>query len=142
MFTTQEMFCAPKFLQFEMFRAVGDDVQHRIISKHEWMDCAVVDAQPFMLYLQYLTYRDLGARQLQLQAFYKLKDTVTSTEKITQTYHCETVLNLFDHCLELEGDILNALILYVVSLRIQPRNNAANWHIALTIYKQLSRRSQ
>jgi len=142
MFTKQEMFCAPMFLRFEMFRAFGDDVQHRNRSECKWMDCAEVDARPFMLYLQYLTYRDLGARQLQLQAFNKLKDIVTSFEEINQLYHRETVLNLFGHCQELEGDILNALNAYSLSLEILPRNNAANWHMALSIYKQISGRSE
>jgi len=142
MFTKQEMFCVPTFLRFEMFRAVGDDVQHRHFTEHLWMDCAVVDARPFMLYLQYLTYRDLGALQLQSQAFYKLEHIVTSIEKLNQLYHRETVINLFGHCLELEGDILKAIYAYAYCLRQEPRNNAAKWHIALTIYKQLSRRSE
>jgi len=142
MFTRQEMLCAPKFLQYEMFRAVGNNVQYRFAMEHEWMGCAVVDARPFLLYLQYLTYRDLGARQLQMRAFHKLEDTFTSSAKLLQLYHSETFLNLFGHCLEMEGDMWNALHVYVASIRSVPRNNAANWHIPLTIYKLLSRRPE
>jgi len=80
-------------------------------------------------------------RQLQLQALYKLKDMVTSNEKINQLYHPDTVLNLYGHCLEMEGDILDALTAFVDSRTIYSRNYAANWHIALMIYKQLPRRS-
>jgi len=126
------MFCAPRFLQFEMFRAFGNDVQHRRYYEHYWMDCAEVDARPFILYLQYLTYHGIGARQLQLQDFLKHKDIVKSIEKLRQLYHPETVLNLHGHCLELEGDILNALYAYSTSLSGKPRFNAANWHITLT----------
>jgi len=142
MFTKQEMFCAPKFLRFEMFRTVGDDIQHRHCYENQWMDFAVVDARPFMLFLQYLTYRDLGARHLQLQAFDTLRNIVSTYDGMSQVYHIKTVLHLFGHCLELEGDMLNAFSVYVTSLKIQPRNNAAKWHIALMIYKLLSRFSE
>ena len=111
-----------------MYRAVGDDVDHRDINEREWMDWAEVDAQPFLLYLQYLTYRGLGVRHRQLEAFHGLEDIVSSSDKLNQLYHLETVLNLFGHCCELEGDVLRALSLYNLSLHNQPRNNAANFH--------------
>ena len=128
-FIRQEMFCTPMFMWFEMFRSVGDDVQHRCISEREWMDCAEVDARPFMLYLQYLTYRDLGERLRQLQAFGELQQTVSSRAKMKQLHHRETVFNLMGHCLELEGNLQGALNVYDSSLRFLPRNNAANKHI-------------
>jgi len=127
-FLREEKFCAPRFLWCEMYRAVGDDVDHRDINEREWMDWAEVDAQPFLLYLQYLTYRGLGVRHRQLEAFHGLEDIVSSSDKLNQLYHLETVLNLFGHCCELEGDVLRALSLYNLSLHNQPRNNAANFH--------------
>jgi len=127
-FLREEKFCAPQFLRYEMYRAVGDDVDHRTRIEREWMDWAVVDALPFLLYLQYLTYRGLGVRHRQLEAFHKLADIVRS-HKLGKLYHLETVLNLTGHCCELEGHVQMALYLYKTSLRNQPRNNAANWHI-------------
>ena len=127
-FLREEKFCAPLFLWQEMYRAVVDDVDHRGYNECHWMDWAVVDAQPFMLYLQYLTYRGLGVRHIQREAFHRLQDIVTSQDKINQLYHPETVFNLFGHCCELEGDVQKALHFYRVSIENIPRNNAANWH--------------
>jgi len=126
-FPRDEKFCAPRFLWCEMYRAVGDDVDHRTDNERTWMDWAEVDAKPFLLYLQYLTYHRLGVRHRQLEALYGLVDIVTS-DKLDQMYHPETVLNLYGHCCELEGDVLRALHCYNTSLRNKPRNNAANFH--------------
>ena len=127
-FLREEKFCAPRFLWCEMYRAVGDDVDHRDVNERDWMDWAEVDARPFLLYLQYLTYRSLGARHRQMEAFYGLEDIVTSVDKLHQLYHRETVRNMFGHCCELEGDVQRALCVYNHSVYNQPRNNAANWH--------------
>jgi len=127
-FLREEKFCAPLFLWCEMYRAVGDDVDHRDGCQRQWMDWAEVDARPFLLYLQYLTYRGLGVRHRQLEAFYGLQDILTS-DKVYDLYHVETCLNLFGHCCELEGNVQRALRVYYGSLiTIRPRNNAANWH--------------
>jgi len=127
-FLREEKFCAPQFLWCEMYRAVGDDVDHRDFNERHWMDWAEVDARPFLLYLQYLTYRGLGVRHRQLEAFHGLEDIVLSLDKLKQLYHWETALNLLGHCWELEGDVQRALRVYKASLLLRPRNNAANWH--------------
>jgi len=127
-FLREEKFCAPRFLWCEMYRAVGNDVDHRVVQERQWMDWAEVDARPFLLYLQYLTYRGLGVRHRQLEALYGLEDIVTSADKLNQLYHPETVLNVNGHCWELEGDVEEALNAYNTSLLLRPRNNAANWH--------------
>jgi len=127
-FLREEKFCAPPFLWCEMYRAVGDDVDHRSVHERRWMDWAEVDARPFLLYLQYLTYRGLGVWHRQLEVFHGLEDIVTSQDKMLQLYHPETVANLFGHCWELEGNVYRALQAYNVSLSFNPRNNAANWH--------------
>ena len=92
------------------------------------MDWAEVDALPFLLYLQYLTYRRLELRHRQLEAFNRLEDIATSADRLNQLYHRETVRNLYCHCCELEGDVQEALDAYNLSLQNEPRNNAANWH--------------
>ena len=127
-FLREEKFCAPMFLWYEMYRAVGDDVDHRDRLERNWMDWAVVDARPFLLYLQYLTYRDLGVRHRQLEGFYGLKAIVTS-DRANQLYHPATALNLYGHCCELEGGVAEALHVYNRSVQNIPKNNAANWHI-------------
>ena len=111
-----------------MYRAVGDDVAHREDNERDWMDWAEVDARPFLLYLQYLTYRGLGKRHRKLDAFDGLEDIVTSIDELNQLYHRVTVLNLFGHCCELESDLQGALDAYNLSLQHRHRNNAANWH--------------
>jgi len=126
-FLREGMFCAPLFLWYVMDRAVGDDVDHRQVFQRTWMDLAEVDARPFLLYLQYLTYRDLGVRHRQLEAFYRLEDIVTSDE-VNKLYHPETTLKLLGHCYELEGEIQEALDVYTTSVQNIPRKNAANWH--------------
>ena len=127
-FLREERFCAPQFLWFEMYRAEDDDVDHRNVNEREWMNWAEVDARPFMLYLQYLTYRGLGVRRRQMEALNELKTIAASVDKVNQLYHCETVFNLYGHCWELEGRVDRALHVYNTSLRDMPRNNAANWH--------------
>jgi len=100
-FMREEKYCAPAILWIEMCRSVGDDVAFRDRYERDWMDWAEVDARPFMLYLQYLTFGGLRDRQRQLQALQGLLDICTTTLK--NMYHPETVVNLHGHCEEMEG---------------------------------------
>jgi len=129
-FLREEKMCVPQFLWNEMNRAVGDDVDRRNYNEREWMDWAEVDTRPFLLYLQYLTFRDLGDRHKQQKAFDSLKYIATSHDEWNKLFHPETVGNLYGHCLELEGNVQQALIVYRDSQSYKPRNNAANHHIA------------
>jgi len=128
-FLRQEVYCAPPILHFEMVRGVGDDIQHRRPNERVWMNWAVVDARPFLHYLQYLTFRDLGLRHRQLQAFRALRDSILDGHRQHQVFHHETATNLLAHCLEMEGRIDDALHFYLASQAYMPRNNAANLHI-------------
>ena len=128
-FLRQEAFCAPPILHYEMGRAVGDDIQHRTYYEHVWMNWAVVDARPFLYYLQYLTFRGLGRRHMQLQAGQSLKDNIVDGIRQHQLFHPETAANLVAHYMEMEGRIDDALGVYLMSQAAKPRNNAANWHI-------------
>ena len=120
----------PQFLWHEMNRAVREDVDHRDHHEREWMDWAEVAARPFMLYLQYLTFRDLGDRDKQQVAFAGLQYINSSGEELRKLYHVETFWNLLGHCYELEGNVQQALHVYRQSKSYMPRNNAANHHIA------------
>jgi len=125
----QEAFCVPPILHYEMVKAVGDDIQHRDPNERVWMNWAVVDARPFLHYLQYLTFRGLGLRHKQLQALQSLRISVVEGIKQTQLFHPETAANIFIHCLEIEGQIDCALELYLALKDDMPKNNAANLHI-------------
>jgi len=128
-FLRQEVYCAPQILHFEMVRGAEDDIQHRRPFERGWMNWAVVDSRPFLHYLQYLTFRDLGLRYKQEQALQSLRVSINDGIKQKQVYHPETATNLFAHCLELEGRIDDALGIYSVLQAAMPRNNAANLHI-------------
>ena len=128
-FLRQEMYCTPAILWFEMYRGVGDDAAHRDAMSRCWMDWAVVDPRPFMLYLQYLTFGGLRERQRQLRALQGLMDICSNIELMHNLYHPETAGNLCCHCLEMEGRQQSALFFYKFSRFLKPRNNAANWHV-------------
>jgi len=128
-FMREEMYCAPAILWFEMYRSVGDDIGHRRACELVWMDWAEVDALPFMLYLQYLTFGGLRERQRQLQALQGLLNICSNLVTLGKMFHPETVANLLGHCEEMEGHMEVALAIYNASRDLMPRNNAANLHI-------------
>jgi len=128
-FLRQEAYCAPPILHYEMVRAVGDDIQHRRPHERVWMNWAVVDARPFLHYLQYLTFRDLGVRARRQQALLSLMISCNDFTAQNHMFHPETAAHLAAHCLEMEGLHDSALRGYLASQAEVPRSNAANWHI-------------
>jgi len=86
-FLRQEVYCAPPILHVEMVRTVGDDIQHRDANERVWMNWAVVDARPFLHYLQYLTLRGLGLRHKQIQALQSLRVSVMDGIMQNQVFH-------------------------------------------------------
>ncbi|XP_052775246.1 uncharacterized protein LOC128213515 [Mya arenaria] len=125
----QEAFCAPPILHYEMVRGIGEDINHRDIKERCWMNWAVVDSLPYLYYLQYLTFRDLGQRGRQRQALMNLFNCFLDANRRSHLYHLETYINLVGHCMEMEGQPELALRLYRHSVVGLPRNNAAHWHI-------------
>jgi len=93
------------------------------------MNWAVVDARPFLHYLQYLTYCGLGRRHMQIQAGLTLLLSIVDGDRQHQLFHPETAANLVAHYMEIEGWIDDALSTYLMTQAGMPRNNAANWHI-------------
>jgi len=112
-----------------MYRSVGDDVAYRDRTERKWMDWAEVDARPFMLYLQYLTFGGLRERQRQLEALQEMWDICTIHVTLGKMFHRETVVNMLGHCKEMEVHMEGALRLYNISRNYKPRNNVANLHI-------------
>jgi len=128
-FFVRKFFCAPPILHFEMVRGIGDDFQQRNPNERVWMKWAVVDARPFLHYLQYLTFRDLGLRNKQLQALHSRGVSIVDGIEQNQVFHPETAGNLLAHCKEIEGWFDDALGIYLDSQAAMPRNNAVNLHI-------------
>ena len=126
-FLRQEAFCVPPILHYEMVRSTEDDINLHDLNK--WMTWAVVDSRPFLHYLQYLTFGGLGLRHRQLQAARLLGTSIVDGDRQKQVFHLETACNLLAHCVELEGRIDDALVLYLISQTVLPRRNAASLHI-------------
>ncbi|XP_052790202.1 uncharacterized protein LOC128224411 [Mya arenaria] len=127
-FDSIESGCLPQFLEFEMYRTVGqEDKQHRHSELDDWMDHAIIDSIPFLYYLQYLTYRQLRKPERRVRALKKLHTYVFFESG--GRGHIETALNVLGHCFELENMHIVAWACYARSLRLFPYNNAARWHI-------------
>ncbi|XP_053404756.1 uncharacterized protein LOC123553798 [Mercenaria mercenaria] len=124
-FTRGEVHCVPRALQYEMFRCTEEERAMRD-EVDDWMDWAVADPLPYLYYLQYLTYGQLGRQRDQQRALNKLIITV-STESLL--FHKETTLNLLGQCMEQEHSLMDALVCYRCSLNERPTHNVARWHI-------------
>ncbi|XP_052285871.1 uncharacterized protein LOC127881771 isoform X2 [Dreissena polymorpha] len=133
-FNRHEMNCVPGQLVAEFYRTVTmEDANCRHASDGSfWMELAVVDSRTYMYYLQYLTFRLTGTISGKHIAFKNLQDHVFSDGEmcVPKTFgHIETSLNLLGHCWELEGELSQAWRCYMLSLSVQPQNNAAYWHM-------------
>ncbi|XP_052790128.1 uncharacterized protein LOC128224351 [Mya arenaria] len=133
-FNSLEICCVPGFLVYEMHRTIRpEDFHHRRKSFDDWMDLVVIDSKPFMFYLQYLTFRQLGEEERRLEALHKLYNYVCFESKTSG--HIETALHVLGHCFELENHYDCAWACYDKSLEFFPYNNAARWHIMRLLQK-------
>ncbi|XP_053405030.1 uncharacterized protein LOC123555261 [Mercenaria mercenaria] len=124
--TRGEVHCVPHALQYEMFRCTEEERAMRNKDKDYWKNWAVVDPLPYLYYLQYLTYGQLGRQRDQQRALYKLIIIVSTEQKLL---HRETALNLLGQCMEQEGRLMDALVYYRCSLNERQTHNLARWHI-------------
>ena len=110
----------PKELQYEMYRLTGD----KMIDEEEvtWMDWAVVDSLPYLLFLQYKTYQCLHKQDEQQRALSNMEEVIERTQNLG---HKETAFNLLGQCMQENNQPMKALQCYIKSLRLCPRNNAA-----------------
>ncbi|XP_052781814.1 uncharacterized protein LOC128218244 [Mya arenaria] len=133
-----ETFCIPEFLQYEMFKTISEeDRQQRQQTQHgfpEWMDMVVVDCFPFLYYLQFLTYRQLGLHVRSFETYLKLSKYVLNSQGHG---HVDTAMNMLGDCCERLGWLDHAWFFYGNSLRLYPRNNAANWHVARLLHRRI-----
>jgi tetratricopeptide (TPR) repeat protein len=132
-FLPSEINCIPRDLQYELFRSSQYDLLQRDENDH-WMDCAVVDSLPFLYFLQYNTYGHLQRHGNQQRA---LRNLITIINTQDENFgHKETSWNLAGQCMmEREDRYVEAFQCYVNSLKIRPRNNAANYHICRLLYR-------
>ncbi|WAR12169.1 hypothetical protein MAR_026349, partial [Mya arenaria] len=101
-FSRLETPCVPKHLVFEMYRTFREvDKRYRHPHSDVWMDAAVIDAIPFMYYLQYLAYKRLNLPELAEDALTALFNYVQGTEDDFRIGHTETSWSLLGHCFEM-----------------------------------------
>jgi len=127
-FSIHERCCVPEHLQYEMFRTMTHEDQQLRHIDNTWMDLVVIDCVPFLHYLQYLVYRQLGQPARKMAVLQKLVDYVRQPGGIGG--HVDTAAHVLAHCLELENWPDEALHLYQQSVRHFPRNNIGSWHLA------------
>jgi len=128
MFSIHERCCVPEHLQYEMFRTMTHADQQLRHASNKWMDLVMIDCVPFLYYLQYLVYRQLGQPVRKMAALQKLMLYVAQPGGIRG--HVDTALHVLAHCWELENRPDAAFDYYQQSVLHFPRNNIANWHLA------------
>jgi len=104
-----------------------EDQQLRHIH-NKWMDLVVIDCVPFLYFLQYLVYRQLGQPARKMAALQKLEDYACQPGGIQG--HANTAARVLARCCELENRPDAAFGYYQQSVQSFPRNNIANWHLA------------
>jgi len=128
MFSIHERCCVPEHLQYEMFRTMTHEDQQLRHCDNKWMDLVVIDCVPFLHYLQYLVYRQLGQPARKMAAAQKIGDYVCQPGGIEG--HVDTALHVLAHFCELENQPDAAFDYYQQSLQHFPRNNIGSWHLA------------
>ncbi|XP_045157379.2 uncharacterized protein LOC123523788 [Mercenaria mercenaria] len=120
-----EIYCVPHELRYEMFRSTQEDLAFRG-RRDKWMDWAVIDSLPYLYFLQYKAYSNIGRQENKQRAFSNLAITIDLEPNLG---HRETALNLLGQCMEQERRARDALRCYLLSLNVRARNNAAKIHI-------------
>ncbi|XP_052765759.1 uncharacterized protein LOC128207012 [Mya arenaria] len=138
-FIKLESRCVPQHLVYEKDRTLCDEERLMRRPGDDWMDDIIIDAIPFLYYLQYLTYKELKDQEInrglqkelnqRKQAALK-KLHLYAFEKITGQGHAETAFNVLGHCYALENNKDMARQCYTSSLRLYRFNNAANIHMS------------
>ncbi|XP_045204663.2 uncharacterized protein LOC123557316 [Mercenaria mercenaria] len=131
-FNRHERYCVPKPLQYEMFRCTGEELNERGDVMYLWNDWAVVDALPYLYFLQYLTFKRLGKNNDKEKALDRLAQIIVSDPLL---FHRETAMNLLGQCMELEEHIQFALVCYSWSLMERDTHNVARWLVSILIWK-------
>ncbi|KAH3786004.1 hypothetical protein DPMN_164102 [Dreissena polymorpha] len=126
-FKTVEISCMPGHLVFEMYRTGKQNERSASDRKHSWINNFAVEvcAKPFLHYLQYLSSKDVYAKQVALSKLIEY----CNMEFYRNPGHFETTLNLVGHIYELEKRFPDACNTYITSVKLVPQKNAAYWHL-------------
>ncbi|KAH3727353.1 uncharacterized protein LOC127853806 [Dreissena polymorpha] len=149
-FRPAEAMCVPEFLRYEMYRAsFGDSTSGFSFPFYSRFGCICVQIEPYLYYLQYVTYRKLHKELQQSKALMKLstyteiiKPTrlISECDELFLTFaHFDTSLNMLGHCLELEQKLKSAWKTYTTSLHMVPDDNASLLHIIRLLWKAFKR---
>ncbi|KAH3740553.1 uncharacterized protein LOC127851000 [Dreissena polymorpha] len=144
-FSKEEAMCVPVFLRYEMFLDSFGTCQSCEVGLNMYFDNICVQIEPYLYYLQYLTYRQLHQEPKQCEALMKLSiftEIVTSTRFISSIHNCllargylNTSLNMLGHCFELENKLETAWKTYSTSLRLKPERNASALHTTRLLWR-------
>ncbi|XP_052234371.1 uncharacterized protein LOC127846956 isoform X2 [Dreissena polymorpha] len=144
-FSYEEAMCVPAFLRYELCRGRLCTLTSSGVGLYIDYDLICVQIEPYLYYLQYLTYRELHKEPKQSEALKKLSiiieiiksSRVISFKKNAFAAHgfCDTSLNMLGHCLELEQKWESAWKNYTTSLRLQPEANAAALHLTRLLWQ-------
>ncbi|KAH3777562.1 hypothetical protein DPMN_179009 [Dreissena polymorpha] len=139
--------CVPEFLRCEMYRGrFGTNTSSSVVFPfYSTADCISVQIEPYLYYMQYLTYRELHQEPKRMEVLMKLlkfttsikiRRVVLSNGDILLSFdHFDTSLNMLGHCLELEQNLELAWITYRASLKMLPQRNAAALHIVRLLWQ-------
>ncbi|XP_052783293.1 uncharacterized protein LOC128219524 [Mya arenaria] len=134
-FSRHELHCVPGFLIYDMFRTVTtDDKRDRHLYEDIWMDLTIVDPLPFMYYLQFMTYQELGSSDQMKDGFNKLLEYVRY-EHNKYGGHFDIAVNLLGHCCEKLDCLEGAWFCYKSSFTEFPHNNPAVWHMCRIVHR-------
>ncbi|KAH3829650.1 hypothetical protein DPMN_102877 [Dreissena polymorpha] len=139
-FSREESYCLPKHLVYEMYRYRWDTdankSEYRELSCERWRDTAVINARPFLFYLQYLSSKHAHTKHVSLCNIEKyLEDKLNGKDNFDK--HIETTINILGHIHELENNISAAWTTYAKSVLYVPTNNAALWHLFRLLGQQV-----
>ncbi|KAH3847179.1 hypothetical protein DPMN_089496 [Dreissena polymorpha] len=148
-YDVSEINCVPGDLKYEKYRVITKDkIKYEESTEHAFTS----DAQPFLLYMQYISYKNNVKKRIALQ---KLSDYCDIELQNKLSDHLDSKYNMLGHVIELENNLQNtrrerlatALInmlgnvfefensllgawkRYRQSVAIQPHNNLAYWHL-------------
>ncbi|KAL4218219.1 hypothetical protein ACF0H5_022955 [Mactra antiquata] len=134
-----EINSCPKELQYEMYRFAFDEKPKKHFNYIERMYCASIPQLPFLYFMQYKLYKQMGKR-MRRKCYDALKSLIDITyQPDLNENHLETAYNLIGQCFEQEGDFDAALFYYHESLKWEPVYNAAKILICCNLVKQLNK---
>jgi len=131
-FSRHELPCVPEHLRYEMYRTQTQEDRKKRHREHGWMDLVVIDCLPFLFYLQFLVYKQMGQPYRQFKAMQNQGDYFTCLKQKQIRGHGDTAANVLAHCFELvdRSNISNmAWNRYQMSIKAYPTNNAAWIHL-------------